>query len=132
MRSVRLLIVGGAFCVSLASAHAQPSGNAASAPPPANGSMGPGMHGGMGMGPNAAGGRMGHGMRGGSGDTMGWSLMTPEERRQHHAKMMSFTHAKECRAYVDEHRRMMLDRAKKRGSAQPTAPMHDPCAGLTD
>ena len=131
MRGVRLLIVGGALCVSVASAHAQTSGNAAS-PPPANRGMGPGMHGGMGMGSYGGGGPMGHGMRGGPGDTMGWSLMTPDERRQHHAKMMSFTHAKECRAYVDEHHRMVLDRAKKRGAAQPSAPMHDPCAGLAD
>lgn len=129
MRGVRLLVLSGAFGLSFMAAQAQPSGNATAPQPPASGSMGPGMHGGTGMGPHM-GGAMGQGMRGGPGDTVGWSLMTPEEQRQHHAKMMSFTDAKDCRAYVDQHHRLMVERAKQRGVTMPATPMHDPCAGL--
>lgn len=89
--------------------------------------MGPG----MGMGPHMGGG-MGDGMRAGPGYTMGWSLMTPQERQENRAKMMSFTSAKECRAYVEQHHKLMAERAKQRGMAIPPNPMHDPCVGLKD
>jgi len=81
------------------------------------------------MGPHGSGG-MGHGM--GPNDTMGWSMMSPQERQEHRAKMMSFTSAKECRAYVAQHHRLMQERAKARGASIPPSPMHDPCSGLKD
>ena len=124
MRTIRLLLVSGALCLWFGAAQAQQAGNTTAAPPAS------GVRGGMGMGPHMGGGPMG--MRGGPGDTAGWSLMTPEERRQHHAKMMSFTRAKDCRAYVDQHHRLMVERASQRGVAIPAKPMHDPCDGLKD
>jgi len=133
MRSLGTLAMSAALSLAwVAAAHAQQSGNATTATPPASGAMGPGMHGGAGMGPHMGRGAMGPGMRGGPGDTAGWSMMSPDERRQHHAKMTSFTRAKACRVYVDQHHRLMAERAKQRGVNMPSAPMHDPCAGLPE
>ena len=137
MHRLGLLIVTCASCLVIGEAQAQPSGN--TAPPPGAG-MGPQVMGGYGGGcPGGQGGGYGHmgcgaggPMRSGPGYTMGWSLMTPQERQAHRAKMMSFTNAKDCRAYVAEHHRLMAERAKQRGMAIPSTPMHDPCAGLSD
>lgn len=137
MRRLGFLIATGALCLAIGGAQAQPTANTA---PPAGGGMGPQMMGGYGAGcPGGQGGGHGHmgcgaggQTRAGPGSTMGWSLMTPQERQQHQAKMMSFTNAKDCRAYVAEHHRLMAERAKQRGMAVPPTPMHDPCAGLTD
>lgn len=126
MYGFRLLALSGALCLGLSAAVAQPAGNTTTGAPPTG--MGPHMGQGMGPGPHMGGG----GMRGGPGTTMGWSLMTPEERREHQAKMMSMKSGKECRAYVEQHHRQMAERAKQRGGSMPPAPMHDPCAGLPD
>lgn len=127
MRSIGLAAFAAALCVTVTAAHAQPV--TATSPPPA-GATAPGM--GSGMGPRGMDGS--HGMAGGMrarpGATMGWSLMTPEERREHQTKMMSFTTAKECRAFVEAHHRLMVDRARKRGVAAPATPRRDPCDGL--
>lgn len=129
------LVVASAFFLVVGVAQAQPAGNTASPP---SGGMGPQMMGGYGAGcPGGQGaGHMGCGaggqMRVGPGYTMGWSMMTPQERQEHQAKMMSFTNAKDCRAYVAQHHEQMAARAKQRGMAVPPTPMHDPCAGLKD
>lgn len=129
---IRLVALSSALCLAIGTAQAQPAANN----PPTSGAAAPGPGPGPGMGPHMGGGMgpggMGHGMRAGPGYTMGWSLMTPQERQENQAKMMSFTSAKECRAYVEQHHKLMTERAKQRGVAIPPNPMHDPCAGLKD
>lgn len=134
MTWVRLLALSAAGCLAFGVAQAQTPGSAGNTTPttPPAGATGMGPHGaGMG-GPHGMGPGMQGGMHAGPGNTMGWSMMTPEERKEHQAKMMSFTNAKDCRAYVEQHHRLMAERAKQRGMAMPATPMHDPCAGLKD
>jgi hypothetical protein len=76
------------------------------------------------QGPNSAPGSGPHGgmMHGkgnhmccGSKDTHGWSLMSGDERQNHRDKMLSMKSHDECKAYHDEHRKTMEDRAKSQG-----------------
>lgn len=76
---------------------------------------GPGYGGGSGPGPGSGYAR---GMRGPM-MSPGWTLMTPEERDAHHAKMRSFRDAAECEAYMSEHHRLMQQRAQERGQPMP-------------
>jgi hypothetical protein len=69
----------------------------------------------------------GPGMRAGPRNTPGWSMMTREERRQHHDKMAGFKSAEECRAYMAQHRDQMAERAKARGTTM-RGPHRDMCA----
>ena len=74
---------------------------------------------GPGCGPNdtqpaCAGGGPGYG-RGTRGPmSPGWSMMTPEERNAHHDKMRNFKDAAECEAYMNEHHKLMQERAQQR------------------
>jgi hypothetical protein len=80
-----------------------------------------------------AGATMGqHGMHGccGRHDTMGWSMMNRQERRDHHNKMMGMKDHASCQAYMQEHHALMTARAKERGVAMPAQPRRDACAGL--
>ncbi len=70
---------------------------------------GPGMGGGMGMGPG--GGRFAID----KDNTVGWALMTQEERNTHRQKMGSFKSYDECNAYQLEHHQVMEARAKEQG-----------------
>lgn len=74
---------------------------------------GPGMGGGMGggMGPGKGGGRFAFG----SDNTVGWALMTQEERNEHRQKMWSFKSYDECKAYQLEHHQAMEAKAKAQG-----------------
>lgn len=85
-----------------------------------------------GQAPSGAAGAQGPagGARDGPGRMMGGSMMTDAERQEHHRKMTSFRSAKECRAYVEEHHRLMAERARQRGMTPPAHPAHDPCVGL--
>lgn len=72
---------------------------------------------GAGMGPGAA-GPGGPGMRGmrfNQGNTRGWTLMTPEERTAHQARMRAVTTFDECTAIQTEHRAVVEARAKEKG-----------------
>jgi hypothetical protein len=60
----------------------------------------------------------------------GWSLMTPEERSQHQAKMRSMTNYDECKAYMAQQHEQMAARAKAQGTQMPAQPRRDGCAGL--
>ena len=66
----------------------------------------------------------------GSGNTPGWSLMTPAERTEHHNKMMSFTNYEECIAYLQEHHKLMQERAKAQGTTIPAIPRSNMCERL--
>jgi hypothetical protein len=104
MDRTRLLALSAALCLAGASVRAQP------APPAA---------------PSAAGV-----VRAGPGYTMGWALMTPDEQREHRAKMNAMTNAKFCTDYVAQHHRLMVERAKELGEGVPPPPRTDVCAGL--
>ncbi|HJV51306.1 MAG TPA: hypothetical protein VJ652_07605 [Noviherbaspirillum sp.] len=68
-------------------------------------------------------------MRFSDANTPGWSMMTPEERSAHREKMAGVKTVEECRAYHDEHRKLMEARAKERGTAlRPRR--GDPCGTM--
>jgi hypothetical protein len=78
---------------------------------------------GPGMGPM-------HGWRMNRDNTPGWSMMSREERMQHHGRMAAMKDHAECRAYMDQHHAAMAERAKSRGMAMPAQPRRDACAPL--
>ena len=78
----------------------------------AQGGSGPGA---MGMGPD---------------DSPGWALMTAQERDEHRARMMAFTNFEDCTAYLAEHHRLMLDRARAQGTTLPAQPRMGFCQRL--
>lgn len=73
----------------------------------------PGSGMGGGMGPGKGGGRFALG----SDNTVGWALMTQEERNEHRQKMWSFKNYDECKAYQLEHHQAMEAKAKAQGKA---------------
>lgn len=63
----------------------------------------------------------------GGDNIRGAKYLQPEERKAHVARMQSFHTFAECRAYMDEHNRMVDERAQAQGEKLP--PMQgDPCA----
>ena len=62
--------------------------------------------------------------------TPGWTMMTPEERQAHRARMQSATSHGECMRLMDEHRQRMLERATERGVPPPAMAQRDMCAGM--
>ncbi|HEX5685136.1 MAG TPA: hypothetical protein VFY73_14030 [Ideonella sp.] len=75
-------------------------------------------------------GPMHRGGRWGTDFTPGWSMMTPQERKEHQDKMRGMVSAAECKTYMDEHHRQMADRAKEKGVTLPAKPRRNACAGL--
>ncbi|UCV27072.1 hypothetical protein [Ferribacterium limneticum] len=53
-------------------------------------------------------------------NTRGWQFMTPEDRVEHQARVRGFKTLDECRAYQQEHHRLMEQRAKEKGLAMPS------------
>lgn len=53
------------------------------------------------------------------GNTWGWQLMTPAERTEHQTKMLSFKTYDECKAYQEDHHKLMEARAKEKGVTLP-------------
>jgi|GEM_PF-1615660 len=89
--------------------------------------------GGMGMGMGMMGGGMGMGMMGGGGrmtpeQSPGWMMMSEPERAEHRQRMMSFQSPDECRKYMEDHHKTMLERAKAQGKTLPDLPK-DACPG---
>jgi hypothetical protein len=58
--------------------------------------------------------------------TPGWSLMTPEERKEHREKMLSLTNYEECRVFLAEHYSKMGERADQKG-VRLRHPRYNPC-----
>lgn len=83
----------------------------------------------MGRGPGMGMG-MGMGMGWGPENTSGWSMMTSAERQEHMAQMQSFTSREQCEAYMTEHHRLMVERARERGMEMPAEPRMNPCLRL--
>jgi hypothetical protein len=80
-----------------------------------------------GYGPGGGPAGKGQGWRFNSGNTSGWSLMTPQERTEHRGKMLGFKTYEECKAYQAEHHRLMEARAREKGKAIPAAPRQNLC-----
>lgn len=79
------------------------------------------------MGPGAGMGQgAGKGMRFNKDTTVGWSLMSAEERTAHQSKMMSAKTYDECKAVQAEQHQTMEARAKEKGQALP-APRQNGC-----
>lgn len=68
------------------------------------------------------------GPRVGSDYTPGWMMMTPEERDEHHRRMLSVRTPEECRQLLEEHRKLMTERARARGMGAMPGPRRDACA----
>jgi hypothetical protein len=79
---------------------------------------------GKGYGPGNGNGA-GNGRGGGGG--MHGTLMTEEERDAHRQKMHSFTTVGECNAYFDEHRALLIARAREQGIEPGPGPRMSPC-----
>lgn len=69
-------------------------------------------------GPGAGQGK-GPGFRFDQDNTPGWSLMTAKERTEHREKMLSLKSYDECTAYLDEHHKLMQERANEKGKSVP-------------
>lgn len=69
-------------------------------------------------GPGAGQGK-GPGFRFNQDNTTGWSMMSEQERADHRKKMMSMTNYDECVAYMDEHHKLMQERASQQGKSLP-------------
>ena len=82
---------------------------------------------GPGCGPRRMGGM---GPRSGPGWTPGWSMMSAEERREHHDRLAAAKTYDECRAEMDRHRQAMGERARTQGRPGPDTPRRDACASL--
>lgn len=122
MKNVIAALSLAAFSIVAFAQASAPSDKAKSEPPtPAASAPGP-----QGMGPGAGMGPRGRMMRFDQSNTPGWSLMTPEERTAHREKMHSFKSVDECKAYHDEHVKLMDARAQEKG--KPVKPFRgDPC-----
>jgi hypothetical protein len=96
---------------------------------PGPGKGGPMMGPGQGMGPGAGpgGARNDRQFRFGSSNTRGWSMMSSAERTAHRNKMLSMTTLAECKAFQDQHRKLMEERAKQRGRPGPGMPRQEMC-----
>jgi hypothetical protein len=66
------------------------------------------------------------GMRMGPDNTAGWAMMTPAERKEHREKMQGMQSHEACTSYMEEHHKMMEERAKQKGRTLPT-PRHNAC-----
>jgi hypothetical protein len=54
--------------------------------------------------------------------TPGWSMMSEQERAQHHAQIRAAKTPEECQRIMDEHRRLMERRAAERGMPMQPPP----------
>lgn len=70
------------------------------------------------------------GGRWGNQYTAGWSLMTPQERAEHQAKMRGMTSYDDCKAYQEQHHQQMAERAKAKGIQSLPQPRRDACINL--
>lgn len=62
----------------------------------------------------------GPGFRINQGNTPGWTMMNEKERAEHREKMMSLNSYDECTAYMNEHHKLMQERAKEKGRPLPS------------
>lgn len=66
----------------------------------------------------------------GPGNTAGWSLMSPQEREQHHQRLHEMKTRAACERYMQTHHREMMARAQERHRPEPQGPRHNLCQEL--
>lgn len=64
-------------------------------------------------------------------NTYGWQLMTPDERKEHQARLENFTEYNACKEYIDEHHKKMEERARVKGVVEPLM-KKNPCDWLKE
>jgi len=64
-------------------------------------------------------------------NTYGWQLMTPDERKEHQAKLANVTEYTACKEYIDEHHKKMKERAGDKGIVEPVTHIN-PCDSMKD
>lgn len=62
-------------------------------------------------------------------NTVGWQLMTPEERKDHQGRLASFTGYSACKEYVDQHHKKMEERAAEKSVGLPVM-RENPCDAM--
>src|SRR5512133_477083 len=62
-------------------------------------------------------------------NTYGWQLMTPDERKDHQAKLANVTEYNACKEYIDEHHKKMAERARGKGIVEPEMQIN-PCDSM--
>lgn len=62
-------------------------------------------------------------------NTAGWQLMSPDERKEHQAKLASFTRYSSCKEYIDLHHKKMEERAAKKSVSLPVM-RENPCDAM--
>lgn len=102
MHRLRLFALSASICLACGAAHAQTANRASALAVP----------------------------RSGPGYTNGWDLMSDDERHDYKERMMAMTNVYECRAFVDDHHRKMVERAKEDNADIPPPPRYDVCDGL--
>lgn len=127
MNNLRMFVLSSLIGLSAGVAFAQPGGGKGPGTGPGPMGAGPSASApGMGMGPGGGRG----GARWGSDFTPGWSLMNPQERKDHQDRMRAMKTYDECKTYRDQHHEQMAARAKERGGKALAQPRRDACSGL--
>ena len=120
------LYVAGLFFLT-AAALAQPGMGAGPGPGPGAGSgAGPGAGGGSGPGSGAY-----RSMQFDENNASGWSLMTSQERRQYHERMMASKTFDECLGIQKQQHEQMMTRAKSQGT-NLSSPRQNACERMRE
>lgn len=77
----------------------------------------------------AASATRGPGARFGADFTPGWAMMSSKERAEHRDRMRGARSADECRKLMDEHHKLLSERAKERGMKDLPTPRRNACGG---
>ncbi|NTV48785.1 MAG: hypothetical protein HGB32_09800 [Geobacteraceae bacterium] len=64
-------------------------------------------------------------------NTYGWQMMTPDERKEHQAKLARFTDYNTCKEYIDSHNKEMEYRARVKGIDLQVMDVN-PCDAMRD
>lgn len=62
--------------------------------------------------------------------TPGWSLMSPEERKEHQEHMSNIKSQEECKSYLEQHHEKMVTRAKEKDAKLLAKPWRDACGAF--
>ncbi len=62
--------------------------------------------------------------------TPGWSLMSPEERKEHQEHMDNMKSEQECKSYLEQHHDKMAARAKEKDGKMLAKPWRDACGAF--
>ncbi len=62
-------------------------------------------------------------------NTYGWQIMSPDERKEHQARLGKFTDYNACKEYIDSHHKKMEERATVNGVKLPVM-QDNPCDSM--